>query len=83
MFSVAYSSGESSGTSQSFLGNKDSKTRYNHSSKEMPETQVELSSGSNRNFYSQVLLCQGFASVQTKLTNYGYALPVSLLVSVT
>lgn len=42
MFSVARSAGEGSGTSQSFLGNKDSKARYNQPSKERPETQVEL-----------------------------------------
>jgi len=36
MFSVAYSAGTVS------LGNKDFKDRYNKSSKEMPETWVEL-----------------------------------------
>lgn len=40
-----------------------------------------FSSGSNRKCYSPLLLCQGFASVQTKLTGYGCALPQSLFLT--
>lgn len=81
MFSVAYSARESNGTSQSFLWNKDFKARYNQFSKEMPEMWQTDSGGTSAvgttNCYSQLLLCQGFAPVQTKLTNYGYTVLVS------
>lgn len=41
MFSASYSARERSGTSQSFLGNKDLKRKSNAST-EMPQPQVEL-----------------------------------------